>query len=78
MLPLRSDIPEISKFTYYAIDENFYDRSVENQKKYKGFCVIAGENYAQGSIREHAALRLGCWDKSLLSPNPMLALAGKI
>ena len=56
VLPLRSNIPEISKFAYYAIDENFYDRSVENQKKYKGFCVIAGENYAQGSSREHAAL----------------------
>jgi aconitate hydratase len=56
VLPLRSNIPEISKFAYYAIDESFYDRAIENQKDYKGFCVIAGENYAQGSSREHAAL----------------------
>ncbi|MCH7773239.1 MAG: aconitate hydratase [Bacteroidetes bacterium] len=56
VLPLRSNIPEISKYTYYAIDQSFYDRAVQNQKKYKGYCVIAGENYAQGSSREHAAL----------------------
>ena len=56
VLPLRSNIPEISKYAYYAIDQSFYDRAVQNQKNYKGFCVIAGENYAQGSSREHAAL----------------------
>jgi len=56
VLPLRSNIPEISKYTYYAIDQSFYDRAIQNQKKYKGYCVIAGENYAQGSSREHAAL----------------------
>jgi aconitate hydratase len=56
VLPLRSNIPEISKFAYYAIDQSFYDRAIKNQKNYKGFCVIAGENYAQGSSREHAAL----------------------
>ena len=56
VLPLRSNIPEISKFAYYAIDQSFYDRAIKNQKDYKGFCVIAGENYAQGSSREHAAL----------------------
>jgi aconitate hydratase len=56
VLPLRSNIPEISKYAYYAIDKSFYERAIENQKKYAGFCVIAGENYAQGSSREHAAL----------------------
>jgi aconitate hydratase len=56
VLPLRSNIPELSKYAYYAIDQSFYDRVVQNQKKYAGFCVVAGENYAQGSSREHAAL----------------------
>ena len=56
VLPLRSNIPELSKYAYYAIDQSFYDRAVQNQKKHTGFCVIAGENYAQGSSREHAAL----------------------
>ena len=56
VLPLRSNIPEISKYSYYAIDPTFYDRAIENQKAYEGYCVIAGNNYAQGSSREHAAL----------------------
>jgi aconitate hydratase len=56
VLPLRSNIPEISKYSYYAIDESFYDRAIQNQKTHTGFCVVAGENYAQGSSREHAAL----------------------
>ena len=29
---------------------------MKNQKHFEGFCVVAGENYAQGSSREHAAL----------------------
>jgi aconitate hydratase len=53
VLPLRSNIPEISKYAYYAVDQSFYDRATQN---YRGFCVIAGGNYAQGSSREHAAL----------------------
>jgi aconitate hydratase len=56
VLPLRSNIPEISKYSYYAIDSTFYDRAIENQKKHEGYCVIAGDNFAQGSSREHAAL----------------------
>jgi aconitate hydratase len=56
VLPLRSNIPELSKYAYYAIDESFYDRSIQNKKTHTGFCVIAGDNYAQGSSREHAAL----------------------
>jgi aconitate hydratase len=56
VLPLRSNIPEISKYSYYAIDPTFYDRAIENQKEHEGYCVIAGDNFAQGSSREHAAL----------------------
>jgi aconitate hydratase len=56
VLPLRSNIPELSKYAYYAIDQTFYDRAIQNQKLHTGFCVVAGDNYAQGSSREHAAL----------------------
>ncbi|HMB98716.1 MAG TPA: aconitate hydratase [Balneolaceae bacterium] len=56
VLPYRSNIPEISKFTFTVIDENFYDRSVEANEKHGGHIVVAGENYAQGSSREHAAI----------------------
>lgn len=56
VLPLRSNIPAISEYAYYVIDESFYDRACENKGKYGDYCVIAGENYAQGSSREHAAI----------------------
>ncbi len=54
VLPLRSNIPEISKFTFSAVDETFYSRAMQHQKT--GSFVIAGANYGQGSSREHAAL----------------------
>ncbi|MCB0807417.1 MAG: aconitate hydratase [Bacteroidales bacterium] len=56
VLPLRSNIPEISKYSYYVIDQDFYNRAIKNQQDHDGFCVVAGDNYAQGSSREHAAL----------------------
>ncbi|MBQ9281001.1 MAG: aconitate hydratase [Treponema sp.] len=54
VLPLRSNIPEISKFTLARLDETFYTRSEE--AKFADCCVVGGENYGQGSSREHAAL----------------------
>jgi aconitate hydratase len=54
VLPFRSNIPELSKFVYYRVDENFYNRTVENQRR--PFFIIGGENYGQGSSREHAAI----------------------
>lgn len=56
VLPFRSNIPEISKWSFYIIDETFYDRAVKANEKYGGHIVVAGDNYAQGSSREHAAL----------------------
>ncbi len=52
ILPLRSNIPEISKYVFEAVDENFYKRALESS----GGFIIGGENYGQGSSREHAAL----------------------
>src|SRR6056297_1561655 len=56
VLPFRSNIPEISKFTLDVVDENFHDRAMEAKDEHGGHVVIAGENYAQGSSREHAAI----------------------
>ncbi len=56
VLPYRSNIPEISKFTLDVVDKNFYDRAMEAREEHGGHVVIAGENYAQGSSREHAAI----------------------
>jgi aconitate hydratase len=52
VLPLRSNTEEISQFVFYQIDPEFHRLS-----RQKGsVAVVAGENYGQGSSREHAAL----------------------
>ena len=52
VLPYRSNIPEIAKYTFEAVDPCFY----ENAKKAGKGIIVGGENYGQGSSREHAAL----------------------
>jgi aconitate hydratase len=52
ILPLRSNIPAISKYVFELVDPDFSTRALE---KGGGF-IIGGENYGQGSSREHAAL----------------------
>jgi len=52
ILPLRSNVPAISEFVFSAIDSTFPERA----KKAGSVIVIGGENYGQGSSREHAAL----------------------
>lgn len=52
ILPLRSNIPEISKFVFEGFDPQFPARAL----KRGGGVIIGGENYGQGSSREHAAL----------------------
>jgi aconitate hydratase len=54
ILPYRSNIPEISKFVYSRVDESFYERAMPYQEK--GFIIVGGNNYGQGSSREHAAI----------------------
>ena len=56
VLPFRSNLPEISKYSYTVIDPTFYDRAMKSKDRYGGHIVVAGANYAQGSSREHAAL----------------------
>ena len=52
VLPLRSNIPEISNYVFYVIDKDFAKRAGAKG----GGAVVGGENYGQGSSREHAAL----------------------
>jgi aconitate hydratase len=52
ILPLRSNIPAISEYVYSVVDESFAQRAKE---KGGGF-IVGGENYGQGSSREHAAI----------------------
>ncbi|MCH5212471.1 MAG: aconitate hydratase [Oscillospiraceae bacterium] len=52
ILPLRSNIPEISKYCFSVCDESFHDRALAMGRS----IIIGGSNYGQGSSREHAAL----------------------
>ena len=52
ILPLRSNIPAISRFVFEQVDPDFPRRARETGNG----VVIGGENYGQGSSREHAAL----------------------
>jgi len=52
ILPLRSNVPAISEYVFYWLDPDFAKRARE---KHGGF-IVGGENYGQGSSREHAAL----------------------
>jgi len=55
-LPLRSNIPAISKYAYQPVDEGFYDKAKQSKNDFGGHVVVGGDNYAQGSSREHAAI----------------------
>ncbi len=52
ILPYRSNIPAISEFVFEVVDETFPKRSLE----VGGGFLVGGENYGQGSSREHAAI----------------------
>lgn len=54
VLPFRSNIPEIAKFTFSRIDGTYYDRAMANGRG--NSFVVGGENYGQGSSREHAVI----------------------
>jgi len=55
VLPYRSNLPEISKFTFEIIDETYYKRGKATVDD-GGHAIVGGFNYGQGSSREHAAL----------------------
>ena len=52
ILKFRSNIEKLSEFTLSRVDDTFAERSLEAD----GGVLVAGENYGQGSSREHAAL----------------------
>ncbi len=52
LLPYRSNVPHLAKFSFSKVDPEFYDRAVANG----GGFIVGGDNYGHGSSREHAAL----------------------
>jgi len=53
VLPLRSNIPAISEFVFARIDADYAHRVAVQDGPH---VVIGGENYGQGSSREHAVI----------------------
>lgn len=52
LLPFRSNIPYLAEYCFNTVDEEFPKRAKENN----GGIIVGGNNYGQGSSREHAAL----------------------
>jgi len=52
VLPLRSNIPAISEYVFSLIKPDF----LKIAKEKGDIAIVGGENYGQGSSREHAAL----------------------
>ena len=52
LLPYRSNVPYLANYCFSKIDAGFAERCI----KAKECAIIGGENYGQGSSREHAAL----------------------
>jgi aconitate hydratase len=56
ILPLRSNLPAISEHVYKNVDAEFSKKALEIKEKGLAVGIVGGENYGQGSSREHAAL----------------------
>ena len=56
ILPLRSNLPAISEYVYKNLDPEFSKKALEIKNKGLTIGIVGGENYGQGSSREHAAL----------------------
>ena len=52
ILPYRSNVPKLSEFCFTVCDKDFPERA----KAKGGGIILGGQNYGQGSSREHAAL----------------------
>ena len=52
LLPYRSNIPKLSNYAFSTLVDDFKERT----EKHDGGIVVGGDNYGQGSSREHAAL----------------------
>ena len=55
VLPFRSNIPKIAEFAFDLVDSGYAERA-KAVKDDGGHAVVGGDNYGQGSSREHAAL----------------------
>ena len=52
VLPFRSDIARLADFTFSQVDDDYVQRA----RKAERHAIVAGDNYGQGSSREHAVI----------------------
>ncbi len=52
ILPYRSNVPKLAQYCFEVCDSEFHTRAAELHRS----AIVGGENYGQGSSREHAAL----------------------
>ncbi len=53
VLPFRSNIPKMAEFVYLQVDDTYPTRAAESDG---GHTIVGGDNYGQGSSREHAVI----------------------
>lgn len=53
VLPFRSNIPKIAEFVYIQVDDTYPTRAADSSG---GHAIVGGDNYGQGSSREHAVI----------------------
>ena len=56
LLKYRSNVPKYSEYVFIKRDPTFASRCLENKKMGVWNIIVGGDNYGQGSSREHAAL----------------------
>ncbi|MBB3038197.1 aconitate hydratase [Hoyosella altamirensis] len=54
-LPFRSNVPKLAEFTFTRVDETYPERAAKTAGE-EGHIIVGGDNYGQGSSREHAAI----------------------
>ncbi len=56
VMPLWTNIPKMSEYTFEPIDETYPQRARQGGAERRGHAIVGGANYGQGSSRENAAL----------------------
>lgn len=53
VLPFRSNIPKMAEFVYIQVDDTYSPRAADHSGEH---AIVGGDNYGQGSSREHAVI----------------------
>lgn len=73
-LPFRSYIPKMAEFVFDQMDPGYHVRAAAHDGLH---AIVGGDNYGQGSSREHAAIALHCLGLRVVLPSPLPASTGR-